>query len=305
MQSSIWASVGPVEHGRNDLPAQHGGGPAEMRLENLPHVHSTRHAQRVQADINRRSVFEKRHILFGHDARDDALVPVATGHLVTHRKRPLGGHVDLDHLEHARGQFVAALHMAEPSLAILADGQNTRPELGMDLLGFVAAGRRLDPVDEKRLNLLEDDVGVVALADFLARIGVDHDLPGQRLKRLAHALEELDAPFVTLDLERLHLGVDLLLLLVGQVRAAREVPRAEDDALLAGRQFKRVVLNVFAGTTEDGVQQFLFRTELGLALGRDFADQNVSRPDAGARADDATIVQVTAARVRRRWECRG
>ena len=43
---------------------------------------------------------------------------------------------------------------------------------------------------------------------------------------------------------------------------------------------------------EDGVQQLLLGRELGLALGRDLADQDVARLDRGADADDAALVEV-------------
>ena len=48
-----------------------------------------------------------RHILDRSNARDDALVTVATGHLVARLQAALDGKVYLDHLEHARGQLVA------------------------------------------------------------------------------------------------------------------------------------------------------------------------------------------------------
>ena len=49
----------------------------EVRLQDLPDVHAARHAERVQHDVDRRAVREERHVLFGHDAGDDALVAVA------------------------------------------------------------------------------------------------------------------------------------------------------------------------------------------------------------------------------------
>ena len=49
-----------------------------------------------------------RHVLLGHDLRDDALVAVASGHLVADRELALLGDVHLDELDHARRQLVAA-----------------------------------------------------------------------------------------------------------------------------------------------------------------------------------------------------
>jgi hypothetical protein len=53
---------------------------------------------------------------------------------------------------------------------------------------------------------------------------------------------------------------------------------SDDDAFDARRHFERIVLHVFAGAAEDRVQQLLFRGELGLALRRDLADEDVARP---------------------------
>ena len=57
-------------------------GPTEVRLEDLSDVHTRRHAERIEDDLHRRSILEVRHVLFGQDARDDALVTVTSGHLV-------------------------------------------------------------------------------------------------------------------------------------------------------------------------------------------------------------------------------
>src|SRR5205823_7512381 len=46
-----------------DASAEPGRGPAEMGLEDLAHIHSARHAERVQYDIDRRTVVEVRHVL--------------------------------------------------------------------------------------------------------------------------------------------------------------------------------------------------------------------------------------------------
>ena len=53
-----------------------------MRLEDLTHVHTAGDAQRIEHDVDRRSVLEEGHVLDGKYLRDDALVAVPTGHLV-------------------------------------------------------------------------------------------------------------------------------------------------------------------------------------------------------------------------------
>src|SRR5258706_15854214 len=74
---------GAVKHRRGEMHAQDPRRPTKVRLENLAHVHSRWPAQGVQNDLDRGSVRKIRHIFFRQDARDDALITVAAGHLVT------------------------------------------------------------------------------------------------------------------------------------------------------------------------------------------------------------------------------
>jgi hypothetical protein len=55
---------------------------------------------------------------------------------------------------------------------------------------------------------------------------------------------------------------------------------------------QRGVLHVGGLLAEDGAQQLLFRRQLGFALGRDLADQDVARLHFGADVDDAGLVEV-------------
>ena len=92
------------------LEAELGRRPAQVRLQDLAHVHTAGHAQRIEHDLDRRAVGQEGHVLDGQDLGDHALVAVPAGHLVADGNHPLGGDVDLDHLQHAAAQFVAALH---------------------------------------------------------------------------------------------------------------------------------------------------------------------------------------------------
>ena len=58
------------------------------------------------------AVREVRHVLLGQDPGDDALVAVAAGHLVADRQLALHGDEDLDQLDDAGRQLVAALQAA-------------------------------------------------------------------------------------------------------------------------------------------------------------------------------------------------
>jgi hypothetical protein len=65
-----------------DLHAQAACGPAHVGFQNLSDVHTRRHTQRVQHDVNRRTVRKERHVFLRQRPRDNTLVPVTAGHLV-------------------------------------------------------------------------------------------------------------------------------------------------------------------------------------------------------------------------------
>ena len=135
---------GAVENGRNGLEAQHGRGPTQVGLENLAHVHTAGHAQRVQQDLHGRAVGQEGHVFLGQDLGDHALVAVPAGHLVAHGDHPLGRHVDLDHLQHAAAELVAALHRVQRALLGVDGRLDRRPEVLVDLLHVGLALRAAD-----------------------------------------------------------------------------------------------------------------------------------------------------------------
>ena len=73
---------------------------------------------------------------------------------------------------------------------------------------------------------------------------------------------------------------------------AGEDADVDDLAALAVGQAQRGVLHLAGLLAEDGAQEALLRGQLGLALGRDLADQDVARLDLGADVDDALLVEV-------------
>ena len=66
----------------------------------------------------------------------------------------------------------------------------------------------------------------------------------------------------------------------------------DDLAALAVRQAQRGVLHLAGLLAEDRAQQPLLGGQLGLALGRDLADQDVAGLDLGADVDDPVLVEV-------------
>src|SRR5206468_7080814 len=80
----------------------------------------------------------------------------------------------------------------------------------------------------------------------------------------------------------------------GEVVAALAGERlhVDDLAAFAVRDLQGRVAHLARLLLEDRPDELLLRRQLGLALGRYLADQEVARPDLGADANDAPIVEV-------------
>ena len=117
-QKSELGLVRALEDRRLGLKPENPGRPPEVRLEYLPNVHTTRHAERVEHDVDGRAVRQERHVFLGHDAGDDSLVSVSTGHLVANRDLPLLCQVHLDQLNHAGRQLVGLQDLVDLILGL-------------------------------------------------------------------------------------------------------------------------------------------------------------------------------------------
>src|SRR5690625_7479874 len=95
-----------------------GACPPEERLIALAEVHSRRHTQRVQQDVDRRSIIQERHVFFRDDPGDDTLVTVPAGHLVTDLDLTLLGDIDLRQLNDTRRQLVTHLYVVTLTLEV-------------------------------------------------------------------------------------------------------------------------------------------------------------------------------------------
>ena len=79
-----------------------------MGFEDLADIHAAGHAQGIEHDVDRVPSSRYGMSSIGTDAADHALVAVAARHLVAGLKLALHRNEHLDHLHHARRQFVAA-----------------------------------------------------------------------------------------------------------------------------------------------------------------------------------------------------
>ena len=91
--------------------------------------------------------------------------------------------------------------------------------------------------------------------------------------------------------------LDLQRALVLFLTLAAEDANVDDRAFDTRRAGERGIANIAGLFAEDSAQQLLFRSELGFALGRYLAYQNVVVLDLGADADDSAFVQVTQRRL--------
>ena len=279
--------------------------PSEVRFKNLSHVHTAGHAERVQDDLDWRSILEVRHVLFRQNARDHALVPVASGHFVADAQLALHGDVNLHQLDDARWQLIALGQL----IFLFVD----------DLLEHIdlARGHFLDLVDllvHPRILVGVLDPLQVARRDALDRIAVQNRILGQQplvgalvvqigLHFLAaqqsfQALEALigqNSDLVRKVLFELRdlVAFDGLGALVLLLAVAREDLHVYHDAFDSRRAVERSVAHVPGFFAEDRAQQFLFRRQLSLTLRRNLADDDVALLDAGADADHTRFVQIS------------
>jgi hypothetical protein len=293
-----------VEDGRREPQAERVRGPPEVRLEDLADVHARRHAERVQHDLHRRPVRQVRHVLFRQDARDDALVAVAAGHLVTDRQLPLHRDVHLDQLDDPGWQLVAATDLLLLFLELVADDLHlplgALLELAEILLEPRIVGQHLQPHDRfvgQGLQDLEGEIRALAQQALAPVLVV-------QVRAELLALQHLDRPLLHLVVKDADLVLQVLLhhvelFLLDRFRTVvlldalpREDLDADDDALDARRADERGVADVPRLLAEDGPEQLLLRRELGLPLRRDLAHEDVAGLDRRADADDAALVEV-------------
>ena len=99
--------VRPVEYRCGNIESQRLSGKAQMNFKYLSDVHTGRHTQRIQHDIQRPSVRQVRHILCRQHTGNNTLVTMTSGHLIPNGNLSLLGDIDTYCLINARRQFIA------------------------------------------------------------------------------------------------------------------------------------------------------------------------------------------------------
>src|SRR6266702_3830870 len=135
--------------------------------------------------------------------------------------------------------------------------------------------------------------GSFSLSFWRLRLRVEN-FAAEKIRETLETLIREDADFVgevLLQLEDLR-GFDGFVPLVLLSALAGEDFDVHDRALDARRAVERSIANVAGFFAEDGAEQLFFRSERGLALGRDLADKNVAGLHDRANADDTAFVEV-------------
>src|SRR6185437_14678829 len=263
--------------------------------QHLTDVHTRRHAQRVQHDVDRRTVLAVGHVIDRNDRGNNTLVTVAAGHLVARLHAALHREVHLHHIQNAGGQIVARgdlrLLVVEALLERLTLQLQTLGGLLELCVGVFVLQTNLEPLLTGQLiEILGDD-----LRAGLELLGTARDALTD--EETAHALEQVVLQDALLVGEVLTDTLDFRLLDGEGTRVfinaiAREHANVDHSAVHARRHAQARVLNVGSLLTEDRAQQLLFRGELGFALRRHFAHQNVARLHFGADERNTGLVEL-------------
>ena len=91
-----------VENRSCDLPIEHMRDEAEVHFEDLSNVHTGRNAEWVKHDLKRSTVSHKRHVFLWQYAGNNALIAVATRHLVADGDLSLLSDIDAHEFVYAR-----------------------------------------------------------------------------------------------------------------------------------------------------------------------------------------------------------
>src|SRR5882724_2543453 len=283
-------------------------GPAQVCFQDLAHIHTAGYAERVKYDFYRSAVCKIRHIFLGQNAGNHAFVAVTACHLVAHAEFALHGHVALHQLDHAGREFIALLQLADFLVGDLAQHVDLARGHLFDFVNLLINARVLVSIFNalqvtrgnplNRLAIKHGSLGQKAFVGALVmQVSLDFFISQDGLKTL-QALIGQDSDFVSqVLLQPLNLRrFNGLCAFVFFLSFAGEDFYVDDRAFDARRARQRSVTHIAGFFAEDRTQQLLFRSELGLALGRYLAHNNVALLYRGANADHAALIQVAQRR---------
>ena len=143
-----------VEYRRRNVESQCLRCKGQMDLQYLPDIHTGRHTQRVQYDIQRTPVRQERHILHRQHTGNNTLVSVTSCHLIPYRNLPLLCNINADSLVHTRRQLIAVvpgkyLRIHDDTILTMGYFQRSIPYLP----GFLSENRPKQTLFRRKLRL--------------------------------------------------------------------------------------------------------------------------------------------------------
>ena len=244
-----------------------------MGFENLTHVHTGGHAERIQHDLNRGTVFHIGHILFGKDLCDHALVAVTAGHFVADRNNAFGRDVDLDHFKDGLMQLFAAQVSVQCPVTLFDRLLKTRLVSVVNLPHLFDEFRigdiiRFADLVEIEIARAQDDIGdltIMAEIDFRI-VRFDETMTADLLEFENHRGERVGDRAVSSLFKANLLFFELAQFLVGHSGLFLIAVNADHHPFDARRHHNRIILDIFAGTAENRVEKFLFGSEFLFVL---------------------------------------
>ena len=290
-----------VEHRSGDFESEGLGCHTQVRFQHLSDVHPGRHAEWVQHDVNRGSVFEEWHVFFWHDLGHNALVTVTSGHLVTHGEFPLGSNEDLNFLDDAGFDFVARFHLVQVHFPLVVEFGKLRFKGTGNIEDLVPHWARIDlDVIVFLGHLVQERLGdlLIGRDDDFARLRIDHVQRDFLVEQvLAEFLRQGVDEFIALGLVFFFDLLELLALFrlgnalfVGILAAGHA--DVHHDPHTAGWHAEGSVFHVSGFLTEDGAQEAFFRSQFRLGLRSDLAHENIARTDFRPDAHHAVCTQI-------------
>ena len=224
---------------------------------------------------------------------------MATSHLIADAHLTLLGHINLRHLDNARGQLVtdgdgklATLELGIEELILLDEVDD---QLGDEPVDVSIAG----PADELYACVFEAvEVGLGelrTLGNHLGTLVILHALRREVLGELEELVDEDCLQVVDLHVEFLvDLRQTLLVaqLLLTGLDGAGEQLLVDDRTGQGGRCLQGSILHVAGLVAEDGAKQLLLGRGIALALRGDLTDEDITGQHLSTDANDTVLVEV-------------
>ena len=225
---------------------------------------------------------------------------MTAGHLVAGLHATLDRQIHLDHLEHAGSEIIPGRDLG----LLLLEALLECPALRLEALRHGLQLRiRLFVLQADFEPLLARQIREILLVDLRAALELARACLGRlAFKRVSDAEEQIVLENALLVREVLAHPLELRLfdgqctrILLDAI--AGEHPHVDHRAVHARGHAQRGIFYVRSLFTENRPQQFLFRCQLGLALRRDLADQDIARADFRTDESNACFVELGERRI--------